>query len=782
MNTLRCVKILRAAALFSLALFSLCGLSYAAHAPTVPETLLLQGTLPPETADGPFRNWTHRKSYFLVIAVNETDVKGTALPFAQVDGSRIVTALSALGYEPLDPLHPLLTGKDATVSAIMAAIKMARKKGEEATIVVYYTGHGAVGSKDLWLQTVGQDEVGEGQGISVANLLVQGRQTPAGHGFEGELVLILDACYSGQGMVSQSLTLGDLGRRATIFTSSSAIQESFSVTQAEVPQMSAFTYTLLQAIGSEWAESDSDHDGLLRWEELKLYATDQLRKLHDQGAVAQRMTPSLLTNYSEGFIAYRRDQVRIWSSSYRKNLQTRETENALTAHLQKLTSPRSTPIVPEEAQLLARELTPSTEDYYAQAIKATAQGDSRTARALFAKADQQSQERYAQSEERHANASIVRQREQGEIALARARMETYDGKFTEAFTLYQQVGTITLSTTPKLLNEIGLAGLRAGRYTDAGPYLTQALQQREKELAPSHLDVAISLNNLAALYQAQGKYAEAEPLYQRAIHNHKGALGPMHPEVSSFLLNLASLYQAQGEYAKAEPLFKRVLTIREDALGPTHPEVATSLNNLAALYQAQGKYAEAEPLLQRALCIDEGALGVNHPDVAVDLNNLALLYEDQEKYSQAEPLFQRALTIRRTALGPQHPDVATSLNNLATLYVARGKYAEAEPLYQRALNIGEGTLGPMHPRVATFLNNLATLYQAQGRYTKADPIYQRSFWITYPLLGLDHPRVADVLINYRRMLEADGQPHDAKEVVEKLQSSRFAQPGALHAP
>ena len=26
-----------------------------------------------------------------------------------------------------------------------------------------------------------------------------------------------------------------------------------------------------------------------------------------------------------------------------------------------------------------------------------------------------------------------------------------------------------------------------------------------------------SLNNLAALYQAQGKYAEAEPLYQRAL-------------------------------------------------------------------------------------------------------------------------------------------------------------------------------------------------------------------------------------------------------------------------
>ena len=136
--------------------------SHAAHDPTLPGPLLKQGTLPPEEADGPFRYWSQRKKYFLVIAVNQTDVPKTELPFAQVDGQRVVNALIGLGYQPLDQARPLLTGKDAT--AIMASLDEARKKEEEATIVVYYTGHGTVGAKDLWLQTAGQVKVWDKRG------------------------------------------------------------------------------------------------------------------------------------------------------------------------------------------------------------------------------------------------------------------------------------------------------------------------------------------------------------------------------------------------------------------------------------------------------------------------------------------------------------------------------------------------------------------------------------------------------------------------------------------
>ena len=123
--------------------------------------------------------------------------------------------------------------------------------------------------------------------------------------------------------------------------------------------------------------------------------------------------------------------------------------------------------------------------------------------------------------------------------------------------------------------------------------------------------------------------------------------------MATSLNNLAALYDAQGKYEEAEPLYQRSLTIREKVLGPEHPDVATSLNNLAALYDAQGKYEEAEPLYQRSLTIREKVLGPEHPDVANSLNNLAALYDAQGKYEEAEPLYQRSLTIREKVLGPE---------------------------------------------------------------------------------------------------------------------------------
>ena len=133
-------------------------------------------------------------------------------------------------------------------------------------------------------------------------------------------------------------------------------------------------------------------------------------------------------------------------------------------------------------------------------------------------------------------------------------------------------------------------------------------------------------------------------MYKRALAIEEKALGPDHPDVAVALNNLADLYQAQGRYADAEPLYKRALAIREKTLGPDHPDVAISLNNLAELYRAQGRYADAEPLYKRALAIREKTLGPDHPDVAVSLNSLANLYRTQGRYSDAIPIVRRTIS------------------------------------------------------------------------------------------------------------------------------------------
>jgi tetratricopeptide (TPR) repeat protein len=84
----------------------------------------------------------------------------------------------------------------------------------------------------------------------------------------------------------------------------------------------------------------------------------------------------------------------------------------------------------------------------------------------------------------------------------------------------------------------------------------------EKILGPEHSYVAASLNNLAALYQAQGHYAEAEPLYRRSLAIMEKALGPEHPHVAQSLKNYAGLLRDTGRGELATMMELRAKAIR----------------------------------------------------------------------------------------------------------------------------------------------------------------------------------------------------------------------------
>jgi Tetratricopeptide repeat len=69
-----------------------------------------------------------------------------------------------------------------------------------------------------------------------------------------------------------------------------------------------------------------------------------------------------------------------------------------------------------------------------------------------------------------------------------------------------------------------------------------------------HLDMPISLENLAILYADQEKYAKGEPLLKRVLTNYRQQFGANHPAIAGIHNNLAILNQNQREYPKAEPL------------------------------------------------------------------------------------------------------------------------------------------------------------------------------------------------------------------------------------
>jgi CHAT domain-containing protein/Tfp pilus assembly protein PilF len=372
--------------------------------------------------------------------------------------------------------------------------------------------------------------------------------------------------------------------------------------------------------------------------------------------------------------------------------------------------------------------------------------------------------------------------------LAQQAEQLYNqGKYQEAIRLLERVLSIRRKVLGEQhldvavsLNDLATLYYNQGLYKEAEPIFQQALELRKHLLGEEHLDVAASLDSLATLYGAQGRYGEAEPLYSQALELRKRLLGEEHPDVAASLNNLAYLYMNQGRYREAEPLFLEALKLRKRLLGEDHPDVAYTLNNLATLYENQGRYREAEPLYRQALELRKRLLGEQHPAVATSLNNLALLYLRQGRYKEAEPLYRQALELRKRLLGEQHPAVAVSLNNLASLYEKQGRYGEAEPLYRQALEIRQNLLDEKHPDVATSLNNLAFVYTNQGRYGEAEPLYRQALELRRRLLGEEHPDVANSLNNLAGLYKSQGRYKEATPLFEQALELRKRSLGDTH--
>jgi len=101
------------------------------------------------------------------------------------------------------------------------------------------------------------------------------------------------------------------------------------------------------------------------------------------------------------------------------------------------------------------------------------------------------------------------------------------------------------------------------------------------------------------LYE-QGRYSEATGIAKEAVKVAEETFGQDHPNVAISLNNLAYLYECQGEHAQSGPLYKRALAILEKALGPDHYRVGLVLRNMAERCRKMGEKDEAERLKARA--------------------------------------------------------------------------------------------------------------------------------------------------------------------------------------
>src|SRR5581483_2097241 len=103
--------------------------------------------------------------------------------------------------------------------------------------------------------------------------------------------------------------------------------------------------------------------------------------------------------------------------------------------------------------------------------------------------------------------------------------------------------------------------LHQDNLAEAETFLAQSIPARA-EFVDGKL--ALSLNNLATLYQMQGKYAKAERLYQQALAIQEQFPGPHKLDLARTLTNLGELYRKAKKYKKAEQLLVQAINIYQE--------------------------------------------------------------------------------------------------------------------------------------------------------------------------------------------------------------------------
>lgn len=322
-------------------------------------------------------------------------------------------------------------------------------------------------------------------------------------------------------------------------------------------------------------------------------------------------------------------------------------------------------------------------------------------------------------------------------------------------------------TRARMMDAIGTVFRKLGLYTQAEPLIAGALEIREKELKPNHLQVAESLISLAALRQAQGRFQESRELYQRALNIRTRALPPDDLLIAEAKLGLGEILFELRELPEAEALFKSSLEIREKRLGPDHQGVAESLLDLGWLYYSDSQFDKAEVYFKQSLPILEKSLGPDHPQVAESLNKLGGLCLWLRRYQEADDYYHRALAIRQKVYGPDHPRVADSYDNLGLLYEYQGSWAEAREYAQKALAIRQKVLGENHPDLARCYFSLGTLDHRQGAFLAAERSYRTAIAILEQAYGQETVEIAPLLGNLAEICLDDGRTAEAEKLLQR---------------
>ncbi|HSS76518.1 MAG TPA: serine/threonine-protein kinase, partial [Thermoanaerobaculia bacterium] len=318
-----------------------------------------------------------------------------------------------------------------------------------------------------------------------------------------------------------------------------------------------------------------------------------------------------------------------------------------------------------------------------------------------------------------------------------------------------------------LMDAIGRVNLGLGRVDRAAPLLEGALAVRRKALGRGTLEIAQSLDHVAAVRFQRSDFKGSEELLRQSLALKRRLPGENVIEVARTLNLLGETVARRGDPKAAEVLHRQALDVARGAEGREGLTVSASLIALARRLDEQGNYPVAEKLLREGLAMETHLLGEENAEVISHREAFAELLVNQGKFSAAESAVRRNIEVERKIVGEGHPDLAGLYNDLAVALTGQRRHSEAEALYQRSLAVLRASYGPMDFRVAEALGNLGGAFEGEKKYEDAVTAHQQALEIRLRLYGPGGPEVGHSLLHLAKARRELGQPELAVPLAQQ---------------
>jgi tetratricopeptide (TPR) repeat protein len=310
--------------------------------------------------------------------------------------------------------------------------------------------------------------------------------------------------------------------------------------------------------------------------------------------------------------------------------------------------------------------------------------------------------------------------------LAQGKTESADHMLAQAMSVLGLQGGIPDRDNLFDLRPFAEAYREMGLIDDETRVLRQAMDFYARHYAVDHPFYEDSMMMLGEDQLKRGLADDARGTFDRGTEQMLLALGPGSERVAMTMENIAALFERYDRPADAEAYLKKALDVRQRSIGTVGADKVRSLVKIGDLARERGDNAQAESYYREAAQYGETRLTPNNVETAYAYSNLALVLWNRGAVDEAARLWTRALSIYEQRLGPDDLDVATVAFNLGQLRHRQGQYPEAEALYRRALDIRERVLGPDDPRTRETAKMYALLLDRLGRSDEAARIRARA--------------------------------------------------------